>query len=203
MRSLSCLVKELHKSVRYTKCQVNNEISVERVLERLKVDYIKQPNGCQMAPDFRVTVNKESLDIECKSSKKHYIPMWNSTFPNNKTVYLFSNQKDNKTIVFNGSSIMTKQVEKIYQDYSEKLKELQKETNDKLKIVPNPYNMRVYARKMFSQGKNLQKHKTDVYLQDCLSSLGKRKRSTDTRDTTDKNETEVNEPIAKRTRFSK
>lgn len=202
-RGITYLIKQLQKNVKYNKYQSNNEKSVEKVLNKLNVDYIKQPNGCQMAPDFRVLIKNETVDIECKSSKTHYTPMWNSTYPDNKTLYLFSNQRDNKTIVFNGSTVMTRQVETIYKEYTENLKKLQKETNEKLSKVANPYRMRVYARKMFSQGRNLDKRKTEEYLEDCLKTLGtstlKRKRNSCSEATSETSNVSE-EPIAKRTR---
>jgi len=203
-RGLQYLIKQLQKNVKYSKYQTNNEKSVEKVLDQLRVDYIKQPNGCQMAPDFRVLIENETVDIECKSSKTHYTPMWNSTYPDNKTLYLFSNQRDNKTIVFKGSTVMTRQVETIYKEYVQNLKKLQKETNEKLKHIENPYKMRVYARKMFSQGRNLDKKKTKEYLEECLKTFGankqstlKRKRAIEASSTS-----EAEEPIAKRTRHA-
>ncbi len=103
---------------------------------------------------------------------------------------------------------MTRQVETIYKEYTENLKKLQKETNEKLSKVENPYRMRVYARKMFSQGKNLDKRKTKEYLEECLKTLGtsrssgtstlKRKRASETSDPEE--HIASKEPIAKRTR---
>jgi hypothetical protein len=201
-RGIAYLIKQLQKNVKYNKYQTNNEKSVEKVLDKLGVDYIKQPNGCQMAPDFRVAIENKTIDIECKSSKTHYTPMWNSTYPDNKTLYLFSNQRDNKTIVFNGSAVMTRPVETIYKEYTENLKKLQKETNEKLNKIENPYKMRVYARKMFSQGRNLDKKKTGEYLAECLKTLGTTREASNKRKRTREVHETSEEPIAKRTRHA-
>ena len=60
--------------------------------------YTKQPNGSQQPPDFRLGLEDNTMDIECKSCKTGYKPMWNASFPEQNTVYVFTNKKNNETI---------------------------------------------------------------------------------------------------------
>jgi hypothetical protein len=136
--------------------------------------YIPQPNGSQSPPDFRVVANGESVDIECKSCKNGYKPMWNASYPKDDTVYVFTNRKDNNTMVFFGNKIVTPQVKAIYDDYIEQNKQLEKVFNQRLNalsVEQNPYRMRVYARNMFVQTRHLNRDQQQQYKEDVINKL--------------------------------
>ena len=135
--------------------------------------YIKQPNGSQNQPDFRIIVNNSFIDIECKSCKRGYKPMWNANYPSKRTVYLYTNKQDNNTLLFLGNTIMNSDIEKIYREYKIKLKRLEKEINDKLLTLgeQNPYGMTVYARNMFVQTKHLDTTKKKTMKQQVVTEL--------------------------------
>lgn len=120
--------------------------------------YSKQPNGSQQPPDFRVGFEDTTMDIECKSCKTGYKPMWNASFPDQNTVYVFTTKKNNETVLFTGDELVTPEVRAIYEKYKRLNKELQKQINHELDTLPvksNPYRMNVYARNMFVQTRHL------------------------------------------------
>lgn len=147
----------------------NHEWSIERLLvlngfsnhlENQQCYYIHQPNGSQKPPDFRVYDNDEYIDIECKSSKSSYKPMWNCSIPNRLTYYLFTNTKENNTLIIKGDRIVTIPLIKILNEYKLETKKLENRFNDLLKELSedeNPYKMSVYARNMFVQRRNFEK----------------------------------------------
>lgn len=120
--------------------------------------YMNQPNGTQNPPDFIVFDNNESIQLECKSKKTGYKPMWNSSIPNESTFYIFTNQKDNKTLIISGKNIITPALKECLNIYKKETKKLEILFNKKLKKLStnnNPYNIGVYARNMFVQNKHL------------------------------------------------
>lgn len=122
--------------------------------------YIYQPFGSQKPPDFRIYDNDEYFDIECKSSKTTYKPMWNCTIPNRLTYYLFTNTRDNMTKIIKGDKIVTIPLIKLLNEYKSATKELEKRYNfliSQLSPEENPYNLNVYARNMFLQRRNFEK----------------------------------------------
>lgn len=141
-----------------------HEESVEKIIiengfmsNNLELYYINQPNGSQMPPDFRVFDKNENIDLECKSKKNGYKPMWNSSIPSNDTFYIYTNQKDNKTIIIKGSEIITDKLQEELNKYKQETKLLENKYNIILKNLPekdNPYNFGVYARNMFVQNKH-------------------------------------------------
>lgn len=119
--------------------------------------YLNQPNGSQNPPDFRVFDGESFIDIECKSKKTGYKPMWNSSIPNKDTFYIFSNQKDNCTLVIEGKDIITQKLEYELNQYKKETKLLENKYNKILKELSendNPYQIGVYARNMFVQNKH-------------------------------------------------
>ena len=122
-----------------------------------KYYYISQPNGSQKPPDFRVFDGDEQIDIECKSKKTGYKPMWNSSIPCKDTFYIFTNQKDDKTLIIEGKNIITLKLENILNDYKKETKLLEHKYNKilkKLSETDNPCDIGVYARNMFQQNKH-------------------------------------------------
>ena len=152
------LLKEL-KKIQYLS-GVDLEHKVEEILKKNNIDFLYQPNGTQRYPDFRLPVLK--LDLECKSSVGDK-PMWNCTYPKQKTLYVISSKKLKSTMVMYGSDIISQEVSEIYEEYSSKHKLLEKEINEKLsKIENNKYGMKIFARNMFVQSigfsRELEKH---------------------------------------------
>lgn len=130
---------------------------IENTKQRSEYGYIKQPNGTQNQPDFRLLLNDNEIDIECKSCKNGYKPMWNANYPSKRTVYLYTNKKDNNTLLFLGETIVTPEIEDIYNEYKKEIKNIEREINQKLLNLgnKNPFGMTVYARNMFVQTKHL------------------------------------------------
>lgn len=150
-----------------------NEDNVEIILKKflLKLNknekleeksYISQPNGRQKFPDFILKIENKIYNLECKSSKTAYKPLWNCSFPKlDNTIYIFTHRKFDDTIIFLGNELMTKKLQNILERYKERTKDLENEFNYELTMLnknENPYNIQVYARNMFIQKSNLVKH---------------------------------------------
>jgi hypothetical protein len=166
-----------------------HEDNLETILEKdgfVKIDknevpsstlyFMSQPNGKQSPPDFRVFSDGEYIDIECKSCQANYKPMWNASYPSDDMVYVYTNKKDNETLVFSGAEVVTPVVKEIYEEYKLLNKKLHQEVNNKLKALSehdNPYGMQVYARNMFVQSKNLKAHMKEEYKQAVLDKYKK------------------------------
>lgn len=143
---------------------------------QMNFSFIKHPNGTQNTPDFRVNINNKIINIECKSCQTRYKPMWNASYPSEDTIYIYTNKKDNKTIIFLGTEIVQPKVKKILEEYKLLNKKLHKEINEKLNDLTNeenPYGMNVYARNMFVQTKNLNNRDIDIeqYKETLLDTL--------------------------------
>lgn len=138
--------------------------------------YIKEPNGAQNPPDFRIFSRGESLDIECKSCQKGYKPMWNASYPDSNSIYVYTNKTDNETILFTGEEVITAKVREIYEKYKRLNKGLHKEINEELKALSeeeNPYGMQVYARNMFVQTRHLKRENKTEYKKRILIKIGR------------------------------
>jgi len=119
--------------------------------------YINQPNGSQRPPDFIVVDNNESVELECKSKKTGYKPMWNSSYPNRTNLYIFTTQKDNRTLIIRGNKITTPKLETLLEKYKKDHKIFHDKFNKELKKLTkedNPYDISVYPRHMFVQNKH-------------------------------------------------
>lgn len=141
-----------------------------------EIYYIKQPNGSQRSPDFTLVVEGVSVNIECKSAQTGYKPMWNCSYPDQNTIYVYTNKRNNHTILFLGNEIITDDVQVIYDEYREKHKQLCDEINNKLKNLDrekNPYALRVYNRNMFIQGEHLYKKNSSIYMKNIREFLKK------------------------------
>lgn len=118
------------------------------------VYYIPQPNGSQKPPDFIVYDYNESINIECKSNKTGYKPMWNCSIPDPSTYYIITNKKTDKTLVIKGDEIISNDVTRVLNKYKIETKNLELKYNEILNKIPltdNPYKFNVYARNMFVQ----------------------------------------------------
>lgn len=134
--------------------------------------YVKEPNGPQNPPDFRIFANSETLDLECKSCKKGFKPMWNASYPSEDVVYVYTNPQ--KTLIFSGDEIVTTEVKEILDDYKRLNRQLHDEINQRLQVLPqekNPYRMQVYPRNMFIQTKHLDPEQHNKYSENVLQKL--------------------------------
>jgi hypothetical protein len=171
----------------------NHERNVETILKSLGFSeieehpssigdfYIREPNGGQNPPDFRVYSNNEQLDIECKSCRKGYKPMWNASYPQGDMVYVYTNSTDNTSVVFSGEEVVTPEVQAIYEEYKRLNKELHAKINERLNSLPahqNPYGMQVYARNMFVQTKHLDVNNRKMYKEQALKKIKETKKRT-------------------------
>lgn len=166
---LKLLLRNL-KQLKYSNNTFNSKIheeSVEKIIiesgfkhknnTNEKFYYINQPNGSQRPPDFIVVDNNESVELECKSKKTGYKPMWNSSYPNRTNLYIFTTQKDNRTLIIPGNKITTPKLETLLEKYKKATKQLEITFNKEIKELSkedNPYDIGVYARNMFVQNKH-------------------------------------------------
>lgn len=98
-------------------------------------EYICQPCGTHNSPDFLVRCDGKVFAIEAKSSKA-YSPTYNSGFPKDKYIYVFSNEKLDRTVVYMGSDVnggqgasllkeqMLSEIQAVVKKYNSQLKEL-------------------------------------------------------------------------------
>lgn len=135
------------KSIKYHS-GLEFEKKVKCLLESLDITFTYQPNGTQRYPDFYL--KDFDINLECKSSATDK-PMWNCTYPKKRGLYAISCKKLNQCVVKFGEEIVSEDISKIYEEYASKHKALEREINDKLSKIDNNYNMRVYARNMYTQ----------------------------------------------------
>lgn len=168
---LKLLLRNL-KQLTYSNNTLNSKMheeSVEKIIiesgfkhkntinENEKCYYINQPKGSQKPPDFIVVDDNESVELECKSKKTGYKPMWNSSYPNTTNLYIFTNQKDNKTLLIPCNKITTPKLETLLEKYKKDHKIFNDKFNKELKKLSkedNPYDISVYPRNMFVQNKH-------------------------------------------------
>lgn len=141
--------------------------------------FVYQPCGKNNSPDFIIKNNDKIYFIECKSVKNGSSPVYNSGFPNQKYLYIFTSGKYNETTVFYGHQIVSKELMDIYEHYLEKIKNLEKKLVSELEDnhEHNLFGLSYYVRDMFvHKGKNgktnyfLNKERTRIE-QEVLDSL--------------------------------
>jgi len=99
-----------------------------KTVEELKGSFIfiEQPFGSQAAPDFIICVDGYVLWVECKSGKDTLT--WNTGYPKNNVLFVFSSKKRNTTTIFFGqnSEILTNNptFETEYELFDKELKKL-------------------------------------------------------------------------------
>lgn len=162
------LFENISKHLRFSQNTFNcksHELNVEKIIRKTgfskntkdKYHYKSQPFGSQKSPDFRIFDGIDYIDIECKSRKIGYKPMWNSCIPNKHTYYIYSNQDDNKTLIIKGEEIVSDKLLNVMNEYKTRTKQLEQEYNNKINKLldtENPYKLNVYARNMFVQKKH-------------------------------------------------
>ena len=99
-----------------------------KTVEELKGSFIfiEQPFGSQAAPDFIICIDGYVLWVECKSGKDTLT--WNTGYPKNNVLFVFSSKKRNTTTIFFGqnSEILTNNptFETEYELFDKELKKL-------------------------------------------------------------------------------
>jgi len=95
--------------------------------------YIPQPCGTQDSPDFVVKFAKNIvLGIECKSSSKAKAPQYNSGGIKRNYIYIFCSKTVNKTTIYVGGDLMTRDQQKLIDELIIKQRELAAEYNKKI-----------------------------------------------------------------------
>lgn len=111
------------------------------------VVYIEQPFGSQKSPDFIICFYGHIIWVECKSGKNRI--SWNSGYPQENVLYVFSSKKTNNTTVFLGSQteiyIENKKFEERYNQFDKKNKESSKE---EFENIFKSENFSFYSRRM-------------------------------------------------------
>ena len=138
----------------------DNDISQEKY-------FIKQPNGSQKPPDFKIFYKNIILQIECKSSKQ-LKPVWNCSIPDKNILYLFYCSKINKVIIFFGNELINDiEKEKII-NFHNKIKQISYEFN--INEMKNS-NFEYYPRQMINQKYNFDINKRDFYFNNTIKKI--------------------------------
>lgn len=114
--------------------------------------YISQPFGTHDNPDF---VIRDSIGrlfaFEAKSSKMHS-PMYNSGGLKQKFIYIFSNEKNDSTVIYLGRDIVTQEQQKLIDQHIIRAREQDNELNLRLKeLDSNNRGISYYTRPMIEQ----------------------------------------------------
>jgi hypothetical protein len=114
--------------------------------------YIPQPFGTHKNPDFVIRDARGKLfAFEAKSAKKS-APMYNSGGLKHNFVYVFSNEKNDSTVVYLGRDIVTIEQQKLIDEHINRAREQDIELNRRLKeIDTNDRGISYYTRPMIQQ----------------------------------------------------
>jgi hypothetical protein len=115
--------------------------------------YLPQPCGTHDSPDFIIKlVDSIIIGLECKSVDKGYSPMYNSGGIKQNLIYIFCSKKTNSTTFYCGKDICSLEQQKIIDELIEKQRILEKEYNEKLKLIDiNHRGISYYTRPMIQQ----------------------------------------------------
>ncbi len=118
---------------------------------------IQQPNGSQKTPDLLlVDISKDVIQfqpIEVKTGKNS--ATWNNTYPKQDWIYIFSG--NNGVTYFLGSSLITDDVVKIFEEYKEIRKKLAAEYNERLHALKCSWKLVDYFKFEHTSGVNYKK----------------------------------------------
>lgn len=78
--------------------------------------FIEQPFGSQMPPDFIISIYGYIIWLECKSGKNGNSIQWNSGYPRENVLYMYSTKSTNNTTLFFGQFT---QIRGLYPDFEE------------------------------------------------------------------------------------
>lgn len=114
--------------------------------------YILQPFGTHDNPDF---VIRDSIGrlfaFEAKSSKS-YSPMYNSGGLKQNFIYIFSNEKNDSTVIYLGRDIVTQEQQKLINQHIIRAREQDIELNLRLReLDSNNRGISYYTRPMIEQ----------------------------------------------------
>lgn len=114
--------------------------------------YVSQPFGTHDNPDFVIRdIRGRLFAIEAKSAKTHY-PMYNSGGLKQNFIYVFSNEKNDSTVIYMGSDIVTIEQQKLINDHIKRAREQDNELNRRLKELDNNNRgISYYTRPMIEQ----------------------------------------------------
>jgi len=118
-----------------------------------KNSYISQPCGTHGNPDFIIKLDEGVvIAIECKTTTDSLCPMYNSGGIKQNYVYVFANERTNKTTIYMGRDIVTIEQQQIINELILKQRELEKEFNIKLKNIDiHERGVTYYTRPMIIQ----------------------------------------------------
>lgn len=115
--------------------------------------FMEQPFGTHNSPDFIIKYNNKFLFLEAKSSETSTSPTFNSGGVKNDYIYAFCSKKTNETTIFKGSSVITREQQRLIDQHIEEARLRDKELNDKLKELDvNHRGIQYYTRPMIIQG---------------------------------------------------
>ena len=114
--------------------------------------YVSQPFGTHDNPDFVIRdIRGRLFAIEAKSAKTPS-PMYNSGGLKQNFIYIFSNEKNDCTIIYMGSDIVTIEQQKLINDHIKRAREQDNELNRRLKELDNNNRgISYYTRPMIEQ----------------------------------------------------
>lgn len=159
-------------TIRYTNSKSKGTVSKEQRYDWLSGGdhsilpdntYISQPCGSNASPDFIVKVDGKIYFIECKSADGPG-PVFNSVYPQDGYIYIFSSMKYNATTIFRGEDIVTPEAAKLYDD-RQRAHALVDQEHDRILLESGAdrYNrgLSYYNREMYTQSGS--KDKTDYF----------------------------------------
>ena len=127
---------------------------IEKTIEKMGLNtFLHQPLGSQNSPDFIVKLdNGIHICIECKSCKNSCFPVYNSGSVRDNYIYIFTSNKTNKTTLFMGQDIITKEQLDVFKETDLLIKDLLTEQNKKLKELDvHQRGWDYYSRRMINQ----------------------------------------------------
>lgn len=124
--------------------------------------YIEEPYGSQQPPDFILfniynNTIKEFLKFELKTGNKNI--MWNDGYPKEDTIYLYTDNKLCKSIVYVGDYLLNDDTKKVLDKYLILIKDMNE--NVKLELSncsENASGFKIYFRKANSQNIDISKY---------------------------------------------
>lgn len=113
---------------------------------------ICQPFGSQKTPDKIIKYKNKLFAWEDKSSKGAS-PTYNGGLPKQDCLYVFTSQKHDKTTIFRGKDIITKERQQLLLDHHKTLAKLTDEFNKQLNALDDPCKrgFTYYVRAMYNQ----------------------------------------------------
>jgi hypothetical protein len=131
-------------------------------------EFMHQPLGSQNSPDFVLKLSDKLYFFECKSSKEVY-PTYNGGLPSEETIYIFSSAHYNKTTVFYGADVVSKEKRELYSSLTKELNDVLKKYQEFPSWKEDLRGFDFYIRNMYTQSGGISK--TDYFKhchrQDC------------------------------------